>query len=62
MCSSGPRDNKLVRTVNKYFQSTAQRFDDEKALQTASFYNLEDDIIGKSLPGRDDRLDSSLWY
>lgn len=38
------RDLKLVKRVNKYFQSTEQRLEDERALQASCCYNLEDII------------------
>ena len=38
------RETKLVEKANKHIYNTAQRFDDENALMSSCFYNLEDDI------------------
>ncbi len=39
------RETKLVEKASKHVQNTAQRFDDENALMSSCFYNLEDDIF-----------------
>ena len=39
------REQKFVKSVNRHIQSTAQRFTDEKSLQIACFFNLEDDVV-----------------
>ena len=39
------RETKLVEKANKHIYNTAQRFDDENALMSSCFYNLEDDIF-----------------
>jgi hypothetical protein len=44
------RDKKLVTRVNKYWKNTSQRLTDENALQDASFFNLEDDVIESYRP------------
>ena len=42
LCS---RETKLVEKASKHVQNTAQRFDDENALMSSCFFNLEDDIF-----------------
>lgn len=39
------RETKLVQKASKHLQSTAQRFEDEDALQSSCFYTLEDDVV-----------------
>lgn len=39
------REKKLVEKSSDHIQSTAQRFEDENALMSSSFFNLEDDIV-----------------
>jgi hypothetical protein len=39
------RETKIVEKANKHMQNTAQRFDDENALMSSCFFNLEDDIM-----------------
>jgi len=39
------RETKLVEKASKHVQNTAQRFDDENALMSSCFFNLEDDIF-----------------
>lgn len=39
------RETKLVEKASKHMQNTAQRFDDENALMSSCFFNLEDDIF-----------------
>jgi hypothetical protein len=43
-CSPPNRETKLVDKASQHMQNTAQRFDDENALMSSCFYNLEDDI------------------
>ena len=38
------RETKLVDKASQHMQNTAQRFDDENALMSSCFFNLEDDI------------------
>ena len=35
----------MVEKASKHVQNTAQRFDDENALMSSCFFNLEDDIF-----------------
>jgi hypothetical protein len=39
------REQKFVKSANRHIQATSQRFTDEKALQIACFFNLEDDVV-----------------
>jgi len=39
------REKKLVFKANSHIQYTAQRFEDENKIMTATFFNLEDDIV-----------------
>ncbi len=39
------RESKLVDKASQHMQNTAQRFDDENALMSSCFFNLEDDIF-----------------
>ena len=39
------REKKLVFKANSHIQYTAQRFEDENKIMTATFFNLEDDVI-----------------
>jgi hypothetical protein len=37
-------ETKIVDKASQHMQNTAQRFDDENALMSSCFFNLEDDI------------------
>lgn len=39
------REKKLVEKASNHLQSTSQRFEDENALMSSCFFNLEDDIV-----------------
>ena len=39
------REKKLVEKASIHLQNTAQRFEDENALMSSCFFNLEDDIV-----------------
>jgi len=39
------REKKFVFKANSHIQYTAQRFEDENKIMTATFFNLEDDIV-----------------
>lgn len=39
------REKKFVFKANSHMQYTAQRFEDENKIMTATFFNLEDDIV-----------------
>eukprot|EP01036_Dinobryon_divergens_P024305 gene24305-32741_t len=39
------REKKLVEKASSHLQNTAQRFEDENALMSSCFFNLEDDIV-----------------
>lgn len=39
------REKKLVEKASNHLQNTAQRFEDENALMSSCFFNLEDDIV-----------------
>ena len=39
------REKKLIFKANSHIQYTAQRFEDENKIMTATFFNLEDDIV-----------------
>lgn len=39
------RETKLIQKCNNHLQNTAQRLEDENALMSSCFYNLEDDIV-----------------
>eukprot|EP01038_Epipyxis_sp_PR26KG_P007173 gene7173-9782_t len=39
------RETKIVKSANKHLQNTCQRFEDERALLSSCFFNIEDEII-----------------
>lgn len=39
------RETKLVEKANRHLKNTAQRIEDEKALMSSAFFNVEDDVV-----------------